>query len=292
MLYDWPRTAGVDRRIAAAARRARWIYLVGLAVVPWSTGEPVPIPVAEASSKPVLRLAQRASVRISIAPRIVADPVSQLRLPIEVSATDGLPNHIFVRIRGLPAAVSLSEGYAIAPGLWAISLMDLPRLKAIVPAGIAGQSELIVTIVNEDGAVLGEARSALVIGTTAQAVAPAKPEDLPPTGRTGPNSEATPRPPELSSQERERGLTYLKRGDEQLAQGNFGTARLFYERAANAGLAQGAMALAGTYDAAELERLNVRGVQPDANEARRWYERANQLGASDTKQRLERMSAH
>ena len=43
---------------------------------------------------------------------------------------------------------------------------------------------------------------------------------------------------------------------------------------------------------AELERLNVRGIQPDAKEARRWYERARQLGATDTNKRLERLGAH
>ena len=41
-----------------------------------------------------------------------------------------------------------------------------------------------------------------------------------------------------------------------------------------------------TFDAAELARLSVRGIQPDPKEARRWYERARQLGASDAEERL------
>jgi TPR repeat protein len=51
-------------------------------------------------------------------------------------------------------------------------------------------------------------------------------------------------------------------------------ARLLYERAADLGLAEAAMALARTYDAAEPDQPYLRGVQPDAKEARRWCERA------------------
>jgi TPR repeat protein len=66
-------------------------------------------------------------------------------------------------------------------------------------------------------------------------------------------------------------------------------ARLLYERAADAGLAQAAMALAATFDATEFARLKLRGVDADAKEARRWYERARQLGAADAEERLRRI---
>jgi hypothetical protein len=49
------------------------------------------------------------------------------------------------------------------------------------------------------------------------------------------------------------------------------------------------MALAATYDAAELNRPHLRGVRPDPKEARRWYERARALGAGDAVQRLQRL---
>jgi hypothetical protein len=41
----------------------------------------------------------------------------------------------------------------------------------------------------------------------------------------------------------------MKKGDENLAEGNVVPARLLYERAVELGLAQAAMALAATYDA-------------------------------------------
>jgi TPR repeat protein len=57
------------------------------------------------------------------------------------------------------------------------------------------------------------------------------------------------------------------------------------------GLAQATMALAATCDAADLLRHHLRGIQPDAKEAARWYERARQLGAGDADQRLQRLGA-
>jgi hypothetical protein len=51
------------------------------------------------------------------------------------------------------------------------------------------------------------------------------------------------------------------------------------------------MAHAATYDPTELARLSVRGIQPDMREARRWYDRARQLGAKDADQRLHRLGA-
>ena len=93
----------------------------------------------------------------------------------------------------------------------------------------------------------------------------------------------------MSAEQRERAMRFLKRGDEHLAEGGIAQARLLYERAAEAGLAQGAMALAATYDPAELERLGVRGLRPDRAAALRWYEKARQLGAREAEQRLRRL---
>jgi hypothetical protein len=96
-------------------------------------------------------------------------------------------------------------------------------------------------------------------------------------------------PPALSAAERARALRFVKKGDEELDDGRVASARLLYERAAEMGIAQAAMAMAGTYDADELSKLNLTNVQPDAAQAKRWYERALQLGAKDAGQRLQRL---
>jgi TPR repeat protein len=80
-------------------------------------------------------------------------------------------------------------------------------------------------------------------------------------------------------------------GVEQLQRGNVYAARKFFELAATAGLAQSAIAAAGTYDPDELAKLSVVGLQPDAAAARKWYEKARELGAVEAAERLRRLGS-
>jgi hypothetical protein len=93
---------------------------------------------------------------------------------------------------------------------------------------------------------------------------------------------------------REGALRLMRKGEEELAQGRLVPARLLYERAAEMGLAEAAMALAATYDPGELNRLDLRGgiVRADAAQARFWYERARALGASEAGARLQRLEGN
>ena len=205
---------------------------------------------------------------------------------------------------------ALSDGHSIAPGSWAVPLGALPDLKIALPASAAGKADLLVTLVALDGSVLVEARSTLLINAPVPAHVQAPP-NAPATASAltvlGPGAQQQPVPaeraegarpatqtggPAMTPEHRQRVLKLLKEGDQQMAQGNVSAARVVYELAAEGGLGQAAMALAGTYDAAELARLNARGIQPNANEARRWYERARQLGATDADQRLRRLGAN
>ena len=82
----------------------------------------------------------------------------------------------------------------------------------------------------------------------------------------------------------------VERGEQFLKQGNIAAARQFFLRAADLGLAAGAMRMAATYDAAELAKLPIAGLSPQYGEARRWYERARQLGAADAAEKLSRLT--
>jgi len=199
---------------------------------------------------------------IGIARSIAARPATRVAFPIEVGQ---VPRNSFVRVRGLPPMATLSEGHAIASGVWAVPLSALADLTITLPATMAGRADVIVTLVNPDGLALVEAKCTLVIA--------------------GPPAQPPPPPPF----DRQRALQLLEKGNEQLVQGLVASARQLYELAADMGLAEAAMALAATYDAAELDRPHLRGVQPNPKEARRWYERAHALGAYDAKRRLERL---
>jgi len=210
---------------------------------------------------------------------VTAAPASRVRLPIEVRPRDGLAKNSFIRIRGLPATAALSEGYAIAPGAWAVPLNGLPSLMVILPVGLEGKSDVVVALVNVEGSILAEATMTLTIAGPA----------LPPQA-AAPN--ATTRAlsaPQLAPADRERALGLHAKGEEQLGRGNIYAARQFFERAADAGLAESALALAATYDPAELARLRVMGLRPEPDEARKWYEKARQLGAAEADARLRRL---
>ena len=108
--------------------------------------------------------------------------------------------------------------------------------------------------------------------------------------RFRPTGPALPRCPS-PRRERERALGLHAKGIEQLERGNIFAARKFFEHATEAGLAQSAVALASTYDPDELAKIKVVGLQPNIEEARKWYEKARELGAVEASERLRRLGA-
>jgi TPR repeat protein len=96
--------------------------------------------------------------------------------------------------------------------------------------------------------------------------------------------------PEPRALERDEIATLLKRGQSLLAEGDIASARLLLRRAAEAGDAAAAMALAGTYDRAELAKLKVIGVAADHGQARHWYDKAVELGSADAVRRLQQLA--
>jgi TPR repeat protein len=76
-----------------------------------------------------------------------------------------------------------------------------------------------------------------------------------------------------------------------IASGDLAAARLVLQRAAEAGDARGALALAGTYDPMVLEKLPLHGFAPNIAMARSWYEKARQFGSADASRRLEMLAS-
>ena len=229
-----------------------------------------------------LCMAQQGPVTVKVAPVTRAEAATRLALPIQVGPQDALAKNSFIRIRGLPSTVALSEGHAIAPGAWAVPLAALPSLSLILPVGVEGPSEVAISLVNVEGAVLAEAKTTLIVAAPARGRAS-------PDGQLG--AGIVPVVPKLDPAERERALGLHAKGLEQLERGNVFAARKFFERAAEVGLAQGAVAAAGTYDPDELAKLRVVGLQPDVEAARKWYERARELGAAEAGERLRRLGS-
>jgi hypothetical protein len=82
----------------------------------------------------------------------------------------------------------------------------------------------------------------------------------------------------------------IARGEELIVTGDLSSARLLLRRAAEAGNARAAFALARTFDPNALKALGLRDGAPDLAEARFWYERAVKLGSPDAPQQLHQLA--
>jgi hypothetical protein len=223
---------------------------------------------------------QTAAAAVKAAPELRAETASRLRFPIEVGPEQAIAKNSFIRIRGMPPTAALTEGHAIAAGSWAVPLAALPALGIILPAGLEGRFEVAISLVSIEGTVLAETRTTLL-------VLPARPRQ--PPAQT--SASLAPPVPKLSTADRERALGLYAKGAEQLHNGSVYAARKFFELAANIGLPEAAVAVAATYDPDELAKLNVMGLQPDPAAARKWYEKARELGAVEATERLRRLGS-
>jgi hypothetical protein len=110
---------------------------------------------------------------------------------------------------------------------------------------------------------------------------PAAPESASPVAPTpAANAPApiAPAEPRISAAE---AAEMLSQGDAAFGVGDIASARLFYERAADAGSGEAALRLGETYDPNFLERAKLRSVHGDPKAAIQWYRRAKELGLAE-----------
>jgi hypothetical protein len=280
-----PSIGGIARRRHAAPRRLAFAALAATALI---------VSGVQNLDVRAQAQAQQQEFFLNVAPVMLAEPASRSPLPIQVGPQDALIRNSFVRIRGLPSPAALTEGHAISPGAWAIPLAGLASLGIVLPVGLnQGRWDVTVSLVTIEGKVLTEAKTALVVGPV-QLIAPsqqqAQAKQTPSVvANLARPLEPVPAPEPQKSAERDRALGLYAKGKELLGQGNVQPARALFRRAAEAGLAESALALGSTFDPLELAKLKVVGLQPDVAAARQWYTKARELGAAEASERLKRL---
>jgi hypothetical protein len=215
---------------------------------------------------------QASGLAIIASPELWVRPETRAPLAIRIVAREPVPPQTMLLVRGLAASVRLSEGRVFGPGVWVIPFPSISRLTVQAPAETS-RNDLTLTLVTPDGRELAEAHLTLFIA--------------PPTFRDEPVAAVPLNVP--TEAEREAILKLLDRGRESIKAGNVAVAQKFFERAADRGLAEAALALGATYDPAELAKIGAVGVQANPALARKWYERARTLGAADAEARLSRL---
>jgi hypothetical protein len=195
-----------------------------------------------------------------------------------------------LKVSGLPKGTALSAGVSLGDGGWLLYAKDSKDAVIWPPPHFVGVMELTVSLIVGSDVNAASEMGRLRFEWVAEKVA-----EIKLSGET--RSEAKVRdeapPPAKSRNQAIRQLSpdetaaLLKRGNELVASGDLAAARLVLQRAAEAGNARAAFALAGTYNPITLGELQVHGLSPDLATARHWYERANELGSPDASRELQ-----
>jgi hypothetical protein len=188
---------------------------------------------------------------------------------LTISAADSGANTSIV-IGGLAPGSMLSAGREVVPNTWRLSSGELAGAFVTPPRGFTGIMDLTLELRLADNSVAD--RKGLQLEWVSR-------------GGAG-----IPSPVIAKAQSRQHDAAEIaqmvKRGAELMANGDVAAARLMYQRAAEAGEAIAAFALAETYDPLVLKG----GVPPDVGLAHAWYERARDLGSTMASERLDRLA--
>ena len=233
----------------------------------------------------------RARLVVLQGPRANADEVIPLGLSLAGAGGDAA-----LLISGLPVGSTISTGLPLGTDNWLLSASELSDAEIRPPRGFVGAIDLAIELRLADDTVADhlslhltwpEAPKAAMAIETAQTPVVAAAVGTGNTGsplREAPSPQATTVP--LRRLDRDEIADLRKRGEEFMAAGNLGLARLALQRAAEGGDPQAAFALATTYDPILLDAGRVIGVVPDSAAARAWYEKAKKLGSTDASLRL------
>ncbi len=264
--------------------------------------------------------------KLIVAREVLLPPKTVIPFPIHIENRTALPANCFIRISKLPPNAKLTAGHRVSDDTWAVPIDRLTKLRIAYPKDVPPQAVIRVQLVSLDRGLLADetvrliaglrplapprlatrtlkrasdarrdaadvmaATSGLTVGNEKAANAANRTGRLAalPSTSSRPNTSTTTDPGNRNAATQRM----LARGNQFLLQGNVNAARLFYRRAADAGSAAAAMALAATYDPNELQTLGIVGMTGDVGEAKRWYERAIQLGEAKARTRLDRLPA-
>jgi TPR repeat protein len=175
-----------------------------------------------------------------------------------------------VVVSGLEPGSALSAGRPEGPNAWRLAVEDLAGMTIAPPRGFIGTMGLTLELHLADNTVAD--RKAVQLEWSGKSVL--APVTSPPRQHDA---------AEIA--------LMMKTGAELMTSGDVAGARLLYQRAAEAGEAMAAFALAETYDPLVLRKLNARGgIAPDVALAHSWYEKAMDLGSATAPERLERLA--
>lgn len=215
-----------------------------------------------AGTAPQSPVAAKPDIKLSAPPSIEAKPGEEVALALAVASPDPLPARSFIAVRALPEGASLSKGRLYGDEEWSLAPDEIGDLALRLPPEADGTTDLRIELVAPDGSVLATAATRLDIVPDPKAALIVRADEK---GRID-------------------GL--LQHGQAMIDVGYFAGARAYFQRAAEAGSGEAALALGATYDPTFIEALAAHGIKADPQAAELWYARARELGIEDQEAKL------
>src|SRR5579862_398375 len=192
------------------------------------------------------------------------DPLRRSPTEVGVAVADGGAAQKRTPVRGAPSTTDAKSPHAAGSAM---------------PSGIA-----MSVVASERADVLDAPRDGDPATQPTQGTSGAQQPERTGPAAGPPPAAATqqPLPPAAGSPDRHEDAAevpaLVARGDALLAQGDVTSARLFYQRAADAGNGDAALRLGETFDPAFLAQAQLGRLSGDPAKARDWYRRARDLG--------------
>ena len=209
--------------------------------------------------------------------RLVAEDqraIANEPMPLEVSVDNAVQN-ASLRLAGLAAGTHLSAGSPVSDSSWQLPLDRLKNVYLYAPTDFVGVMNSALDLLGPDKRLIDrrEVRFEWLV----------KKESRP-----EPKSSIWPtNPAPVQTLNGDLASTLMRRGQDFLGTGDIAAARVLFGRLADAGIADGAFAMAQTYDPRYLTMHNVIGVVGDESKARAFYQQAAQLGSVEAAHMLE-----
>jgi hypothetical protein len=204
-----------------------------------------------------------------------------IKISPEATRSGSIPEHSFVVLRGLPKDFRLSSGFS-TKNTWIVSLRDLGSLSFTSPPNFSGKFSLEITL-HWGKKIIQTSTASVNLDPTFSDTA------TPHTWKTTiiPKTKTTEVIRPRLDKTRENFL--IRRAQQLMKTGNVAAARMIFEDLALRRNAHAAYLMGRTYDPSVLKDIFVVGLQPDIEEARRWYRRAMELGSVRARERLEEL---
>ena len=213
-----------------------------------------------------------------------SDAIAPAPAPVAEAAPEPAPE----RAPEQPVAAAVVPVSAPAPAAAPEIIPEMPIIAATLPSVDAPAAVQPAAASPSPPPAPPEPAVIAPVATVAVAALPPVAAPPPVPERAQPREAAVQRPARLPSTVAE--TTLMKRGDDLFAQGDLAGARLYYEMVAETGNAAAALALGRTHDPLVHERLRVRGLPSDPEQAVVWYRRAVAAGSGDAEQQLQKLT--